>query len=90
MLIILFSHLELLQTTLMQPLARRKLLSFALGLEYTSKTGTVTFKTIAHIRAWDFNANPNVYLNDNKAGGNTPFMGQATSGKSWGRLGIIS
>jgi hypothetical protein len=44
-------------------------------------TGTITFSTVARIRAWDFSAN--AYLNDDKAGGTKPFMGQASNGKSW-------
>jgi hypothetical protein len=44
-------------------------------------TGVVTFSTIARIRAWDFTANS--YLNNDKAGGTKPFMGQSADGKTW-------
>lgn len=44
-------------------------------------TGTITFSTIAILRAWDFGNN--TYLNDSKAGGTKPFMGQSTTGKTW-------
>lgn len=44
-------------------------------------TGTITFSTIAILRAWDFNAN--AYLNDSKAGGTIPFMEQSSNGKTW-------
>jgi hypothetical protein len=44
-------------------------------------TGTITFSTIARIRAWDFSANN--YLNDDKAGGTRPFMGSSSNGATW-------
>lgn len=44
-------------------------------------TGVITFSTITRIRAWDFSANN--YLNNDKAGGTKPFMGQSSNGKSW-------
>jgi hypothetical protein len=44
-------------------------------------TGGITFDTVARIRAWDYAAN--AYLNDGKAGGTKPFMGQSSDGKTW-------
>jgi hypothetical protein len=44
-------------------------------------TGTITFSTVARIRAWDFSAN--AYLNDGKAGGTKPFMGSSSDGSTW-------
>jgi hypothetical protein len=44
-------------------------------------SGTITFSTISRIRAWDYAAN--TYLNDSKAGGTKPFMGQSSDGKTW-------
>jgi hypothetical protein len=43
--------------------------------------GTITFSTVAQIRAWDFTAN--AYLNDAKAGGTRPFMGSSSNGATW-------
>jgi hypothetical protein len=44
-------------------------------------TGVITFSTVARIRAWDYAAN--TYLNNDKAGGTKPFMGQSSDGKTW-------
>jgi hypothetical protein len=44
-------------------------------------TGVITFSTVARIRAWDYAAN--TYLNNGKAGGTKPFMGQSSDGKTW-------
>lgn len=45
------------------------------------ETGTIRFKTIANIRAWDYSAR--TFLNNAKAGGTKPFMGQSSDGKTW-------
>jgi hypothetical protein len=45
------------------------------------ESGDIIFKTIARIRAWDFPAR--TFLNDERAGGTKPFMGQASDGKTW-------
>jgi hypothetical protein len=54
---------------------------FRLGPGIYIEAGTLTFNSITRIRAWDFNAN--TYLNNDKAGGTVPFMGQSSDGKSW-------
>ena len=54
---------------------------YRIGAGVYVESGTITFKTVAIIRAWDYSADG--YLNDSQAGGSKPFMGQEASGKTW-------
>jgi hypothetical protein len=57
------------------------IVEYRIGPGVYFEKGTITFKTVTRIRAWDFAAN--TYLNDTEAGGTKPFMGQSSDGKSW-------
>jgi hypothetical protein len=58
-----------------------QIVEFRIGPGVYLEKGAIRFTMIAQIRAWDYSANS--YLNDDKAGGTKPFMGQAADGKSW-------
>jgi hypothetical protein len=54
---------------------------FRIGPGVYLESETITFNSVTRIRAWNFSTQS--YLNDDQAGGTTPFMGQASDGKSW-------
>lgn len=63
-----------------------EIVEFRLGPGVYVESGSLRFSFITRIRAWNFSAN--TYLNNDKAGGTDPFMGQ--DGSTWSTTNYLN